>query len=215
MSDRAATKDVNTREGLLRAAGTVFGEKGYEGATVKDLADAAGVNVSLVSYYFGSKEGLYRACLENFGKDRLATAERVLKSPESEQDFRLRLTMFADEFMRANLRDFDVCKILHRDIDMGASPIAMDVFKTTFLPLFFTFRGFFAAAQEAGIMRTDVDPENAAAMCFGSLVHAIKSEPLRKEILSKSLADEAVLERTLKDYITLFLDGAVRKPGRK
>ena len=37
---------------------------GYAATTVRDIADDAGVNVALIARYFGSKEGLFEACLE-------------------------------------------------------------------------------------------------------------------------------------------------------
>ncbi len=61
MNAKAPTHD--SRTALLSAARYVFAEKGYEGTTVKELADRAGVNVSLVSYHFGGKEGLYKECI--------------------------------------------------------------------------------------------------------------------------------------------------------
>lgn len=44
---------------LLQAALPVIAERGIEGATVRDIAEAAGQNVAAVSYYFGGKEELY------------------------------------------------------------------------------------------------------------------------------------------------------------
>ncbi|MFG1999992.1 TetR/AcrR family transcriptional regulator [Spirillospora sp. NPDC048911] len=49
-----------TQAALLDAAVTEFAAKGYAGARVQDIADRAGVNKHLISYYFGGKEGLYR-----------------------------------------------------------------------------------------------------------------------------------------------------------
>jgi TetR/AcrR family transcriptional regulator len=49
-----------TRERILAAAVAEFGEKGYAGARVGEIARRAGVNVQLISYYFGGKAGLYR-----------------------------------------------------------------------------------------------------------------------------------------------------------
>src|SRR5262245_26608667 len=48
-----------TRARILDAAKAEFGAKGYAGARVSDIADRAGVNKQLISYYFGGKEGLY------------------------------------------------------------------------------------------------------------------------------------------------------------
>ncbi|MDX3226309.1 TetR family transcriptional regulator [Streptomyces sp. ME19-01-6] len=49
-----------SRRLLLDAAMDEFAEKGYAGARVQDIADRAGLNKQLISYYFGGKEGLYR-----------------------------------------------------------------------------------------------------------------------------------------------------------
>ncbi|MFH8366107.1 TetR family transcriptional regulator [Streptomyces sp. NPDC018031] len=50
-----------SRRLLLEAAKDEFASKGYAGARVQDIADRAGVNKQLINYYFGGKEGLYRA----------------------------------------------------------------------------------------------------------------------------------------------------------
>lgn len=50
----------STSEDLIRAAKRLFASQGFDGTTVRDIADAAKTNLSLVSYYFKGKEGLYR-----------------------------------------------------------------------------------------------------------------------------------------------------------
>ncbi|MFG1708448.1 TetR family transcriptional regulator [Nonomuraea sp. M3C6] len=87
-----------TRERILRAARTLFGEQGYERVTVRMIAAAAEANIALVGRYFGSKAGLFGAVLEGepafsdlFDGDReglprrLAeyAAERMQHPPES------------------------------------------------------------------------------------------------------------------------------------
>jgi len=52
------------RARLIAAAIEIFGEKGPKGATVREIARAAGQNVAAIAYYFGSKEKLYSAVLE-------------------------------------------------------------------------------------------------------------------------------------------------------
>ncbi|TQM83833.1 TetR family transcriptional regulator [Saccharothrix saharensis] len=49
-----------TKARILDAATVEFGAKGYAAARVSAIADRAGVNKQLISYYFGGKEGLYR-----------------------------------------------------------------------------------------------------------------------------------------------------------
>lgn len=50
---------------ILKAAELVFAEAGCAGATVADIADKAGLPKANIHYYFGTKEDLYRAVLDN------------------------------------------------------------------------------------------------------------------------------------------------------
>lgn len=53
-----------TRRRIIDAAIRLFGERGFEGASTRDIAQAAGVNAPALQYYFDNKEGVYRACAE-------------------------------------------------------------------------------------------------------------------------------------------------------
>jgi AcrR family transcriptional regulator len=54
-----------TRQKLVAAAIRSFGQKGYDGASIRDIAEAAQVNIAGIAYHFGGKEQLYRACLQH------------------------------------------------------------------------------------------------------------------------------------------------------
>lgn len=60
-----------TRERLLDAAGEVFAEHGFKGATVRDICARAGANVAAVNYYYRDKEGLYTTCLAQWARNAL------------------------------------------------------------------------------------------------------------------------------------------------
>ncbi len=53
-----------TREAMLEAARGVFAQAGYDRATIRDIAGAAGVDPALVRHYFRNKEGLFVAAME-------------------------------------------------------------------------------------------------------------------------------------------------------
>lgn len=72
----------DTRTALLRAGMACFAERGFDGASMRQIADRAGRPLSLLSHHFGSKEGLY---LEVF-RHLLHTQSQnpVLNPPEAE-----------------------------------------------------------------------------------------------------------------------------------
>lgn len=55
--------DKDCRENIIASAIPLFAAKGLNGVSVRELASASGVNLSMISYYFGGKEGLYAAIL--------------------------------------------------------------------------------------------------------------------------------------------------------
>ena len=54
----------DTRRRVLNAALDLFGSLGFEATSTRMLAERAGVNLPAIQYYFGSKEGLYRAVIQ-------------------------------------------------------------------------------------------------------------------------------------------------------
>lgn len=59
------SRGEDTRRRILETALQVFATEGYEGASTRQLAERAGVNLPAIQYYFGSKEGLFRAVIDS------------------------------------------------------------------------------------------------------------------------------------------------------
>jgi AcrR family transcriptional regulator len=63
MTQNAITQSAEqTRQALIRAGLKLFGERGYDGASTRQLAALANANIGSIAYHFGSKEGLRAAC---------------------------------------------------------------------------------------------------------------------------------------------------------
>jgi AcrR family transcriptional regulator len=54
-----------TKQRLLQTAAEMFAEHGIDGVSTRDLAKASGVNLCSINYYFGTKQNLYDAVLED------------------------------------------------------------------------------------------------------------------------------------------------------
>jgi AcrR family transcriptional regulator len=63
MPSRAEQREA-TRERIVAAAVEAFAEKGFRGASTRDIARRAGTNQGLITYHFQSKDALWRAAVE-------------------------------------------------------------------------------------------------------------------------------------------------------
>ena len=71
-----------TDKKILYAAEKLFAEKGFAATSTRDIAKSAGVNVSMISYYFGSKEKLFEEIFKVRMKEGQSFAIEILENPD-------------------------------------------------------------------------------------------------------------------------------------
>jgi len=79
-------RDRRAREReILEAAERIFGERGYQGTSMDDVAAEVGVSKPLIYQYYGSKDGLFLACLARLRIQLLDTvSDAVMAAPDAE-----------------------------------------------------------------------------------------------------------------------------------
>lgn len=101
----AAPGRDETRQKLIQAGIEVFGRYGYEAATTRMLARAAGVNLAAIPYHFGGKEGLYHAVVQHIAEEiasRLGTERmQVLSLLEKKNPSREELLAALERLIRS------------------------------------------------------------------------------------------------------------------
>lgn len=97
LNDSENKKNTSIKEAFIIAGLDLFGDYGLDGASTRMLARKAGANMSGIVYYFGGKEGLYRAVLgrivkrfnERTGKIREETWRQLQNKPGKAQTLHL------------------------------------------------------------------------------------------------------------------------------
>ncbi len=85
----STTASASKRDIILNAAEYLFAESGFNGTTTRAIASKAGVNIAMLSYYFGTKEQLLHAVIERFS-DRLGKVFGDIEQTYSDPAERLR-----------------------------------------------------------------------------------------------------------------------------
>lgn len=74
---------MDIREQILKAAWDLFAERGFEDVSVRDVTNAAGVNLASVSYHFGGKEGLIqetvKLCMNPINEYRISLLKKAIQ----------------------------------------------------------------------------------------------------------------------------------------
>lgn len=93
----------DSRRRILESALDLFASQGYEGTATRQIAERAGVNLPAIQYYFGNKEGLYRAIIEDIIADTdrhmAALAPRIQRAIDDPDVTREQLTGLMGELL--------------------------------------------------------------------------------------------------------------------
>lgn len=67
---------------IIEAAEELFAERGFAGTSVRDIAESAGVNLAMISYYFGSKEKLMEAMFTYRGEHYKLQLQNIIRNDD-------------------------------------------------------------------------------------------------------------------------------------
>jgi TetR/AcrR family transcriptional regulator len=87
----------NTENQILKSAREIFILKGYESARMQEIADHAGINKSLLHYYFRSKEKLFEAVFSEVASNLFPAMKQVL---EAELGIKEKITFFIKVYLK-------------------------------------------------------------------------------------------------------------------
>ncbi len=151
--------EIETSESILDAAEELFARQGFSATTTKQIGSAAGVNPALIHYYFGNKEGLYRALLRRLFESIIARGGQQLAAKPA-PDAAVRALVGIQSDIMVEHPSFP--RLLARElVDQGmthAGEYVARLSDTLFRRLCELIRG----GQEAGLFRRDMDPRFAA-----------------------------------------------------
>lgn len=101
---RAGNPD--TRETIVEAAHRAFTTTGFRGSTAKSIADEAGVDPAMINYFFGSKQGLFRAVLAR-NHDPTARRDEIAELTDPPSPDAPAGSDFSERLVRQALRTWD------------------------------------------------------------------------------------------------------------
>jgi AcrR family transcriptional regulator len=164
---------------IINTAEKLFSVTGFDGTSVRDIANAATVNVAMISYYFGSKEKLMEAVFEQ------KTYKMRLKVENLIQDDKMsnyqKVSVLIDDYVDKFLSQPQFHKLMLReqldDKPGGVSGMILELKKKNFA----TIKKLIQEGQKAGEFRKHVDVALMMATMVGTVSQMIISDRFYKE----------------------------------
>lgn len=144
-----------TKANILEVAEAEFGEKGLAGARIDAIADATKTSKRMIYYYFGSKEGLYLAVLEeSYRRVRDVEAELRLQDLQPEEALRRLVAFTFDHHLHhENYIRLVMSENIHRGQYLAQSRRIQELN----VPAIAAIRNLYERGVKAGIFRKGLD----------------------------------------------------------
>ena len=190
----AHPRGEDSRRAILQAAIREFADHGEAGARTDAIARAAGVNKALLHYYFGSKDGLYGAVLDEVFRGKAERFVALLAGSGSPGERALRyLLAHFDDLAASDAHG----RLLGQEMlraRQGSAHRIPRIVEVGFGPVSRAFAAVLAEGAAAGEFRA-VDPGTVIHPLLGGNVFYFISAPFFREITGKDPRDPALLAR--------------------
>ena len=191
----AATGSV-PREQLLDVATHLFASQGIQATSLRAIADQAGVTPALLNYYFGGKDGVVEAMIEQRFLPLVSSAAEQLRAAGDDP------LVLVETFVRHMSRNVAanpwVSQLWVREIlcEGGVLRERLMPRVVPLIPLLLAQR--FAEAQARGALNADLDPRLLVVSLIGLTMLPLAAAPIWRGVFANpQIGDEALINHTL------------------
>jgi AcrR family transcriptional regulator len=194
---------LDTRERILEAALQAFSENGFDGATTRDIANRAGVNLGLIQYHFGGKAKLWRAAVDRAFEELRKGVDLIMQDSQiTDEVDRLRVVIRAH--VRFVARNTEFIRIMH-DEGKRKGPRMRWLVDRHVKPLYAAVRAILEKAQHGGLLPSDIDPLHFHYALIGSVALFFHQAEECKRLTGHDPAEPEMVEAHARAIEHLFL----------
>lgn len=194
------TPRPSTRSRLLTSGARLIGERGFDSVSVREICTDAGTSINMVHHYFGSKQGLLEAIVEQFSSGVFALPMRLLdKEPQSEEEFQSIMELLFETTLEAYMENRSVLMVVVRE---QADPAALPEYVKC-------CAAFLERAKDKGFVRDEVDTGMVTGLLLDRILNQVQFAPWIRRNYGTDLSDPDYKHDWCQSNLDLILNGIV------
>ncbi|WP_419870342.1 TetR/AcrR family transcriptional regulator [Chryseobacterium sp. CT-SW4] len=197
---------ISKEENILFAAEKLFAEKGFQGTSTREISKAANVNISMISYYFGSKEKLYERLVEyRMSEGQFFSKDILERTDINEWE---KINKIVDQFASRVRNHKRFYRIMQREQLHTENPQIVRYLKQTKMGFISMYSKILESGIQKGIFTKNPPIYLLHSTVSGTLFYASNAKSMYKEFLHDENDDATFDEKffnELKEHIKYIL----------
>jgi len=185
----------------------IFSELGYDGASTRTISGEAGVNMAMLNYYFGSKEGLYLAVFER----KISAFRTLLQNIGSDDSISAwnKMERCIENYVDRIVNNSCFQKLINRELFNKRSEIT-DKMTEILMTNVYEIKKIIQDGMDNGQFYSDTDPEMVVMTVFGTKNYVVNSPHITSRVLGIDKLDDAYLESNLKPRMKVYMKRLIK-----
>jgi len=184
---------ISKEENILFAAEKLFAEQGFDGTSTREISKAANVNISMISYYFGSKEKLYEKLVEyRMNEGQFFSKDLLERTDINEWQ---KIERIVDQFSGRVRHHKCFYRIMQREQLHTKNPQIIEFLKQTKMGFLSMYSQVLESGLKKGIFTKKPPIYLLHSTISGTLFYASNAKEMYKEFLNDTEEDEVFEER--------------------
>lgn len=194
---------IDKKDHILDVAERVFSELGYDGASTRTISGEAGVNMAMLNYYFGSKEGLFLAVFNR----KINSFAQILQDLGSNENLTTwqKVEKYIDLYAERVVNNNCFQKMLYQELSKIKRGELTDKLTSIMMTNVVELKKILAEGVENGTFNKDIDPEMVISTVYGTKNFIINTPYMTSTMLGYDILDEKNLEEKFKPRIKSYL----------
>lgn len=187
----------------MESAERLFSEKGFNGTSVRDIAEVADVNLAMISYYFGSKEKLLEALFAHRAQNLRVQLQSLVNNkemPSMDKVYHL-IDYYLDRFQKNQCFH----RIMAREQVVHTSGHVSDLIlnlKRTNLEL---VKLLIQEGQRRGQFKKNIDITLVMSSLIGTVNHVLTTQHYYKELTNQQSLSDEQFEKYMRKKLSSYL----------
>ena len=193
---------IDKKDHILDVAEKVFSDQGYDGASTRTISGEAGVNMAMLNYYFGSKEGLFLAVFDR----KITSFQNILQNIGNDDTISswAKMESYIEIYSERVVTNNCFQKLLYQEMSINRRTDLSDKIRDILMKNISELFKILQEGIDKGEFKKDIDTHMVIATLYGTKNFIVNTPLISSALLGYDIQDEKMIEEKLKPHLKGF-----------